>query len=128
MEAHMRRLAATAAALGLIALALAPLEAEAQDTTPGLLTAEELRLPAPESRPLILRGSATAARRAAAAHPSAAPWEMVAGRRLWLVDPATKDVRTCTVRDTSTVGVEEIRCMSGTFGRYQRTFGPAFRP
>jgi hypothetical protein len=124
----MRHLAATAAALGLIAVALAPVEATAQDATPGLLTAEELSLPAPESRPLMLRGSAIASKRAAAASPSAARWQMAAGRRLWLVDPATKDLRTCAVRDTSTVDVEEIRCLSGTFGRYSRTFGPAFQP
>lgn len=124
----MRHLAATAAALGLIAVALAPLEATAQDTTPGFLTAEELRLPAPEARPLILRGSAIASQRTAAAYPGATRWEMAAGRRLWLVDPATKDLRTCAVRDTSTVDVEEIRCLSGSFGRYSRTFGPAFQP
>ena len=39
-------------------------------------------------------------------------WQVAAGRRLWLVDPATGDLRTCAVRNTSTVGVEEIRCFS----------------
>jgi hypothetical protein len=123
----MRGLAAMAVALGFVALALAPIEAAAQDTTPGLLTAQELSLPAPEARPLVLRGSA-AKPKPAAARPSPARWEVAAGRRLWLVDPATKDLRTCAVRDTSTVDVEEIRCLSGTFGRYSRTFGPAFQP
>jgi hypothetical protein len=39
-------------------------------------------------------------------------WQVAAGRRLWLVDPATGDLRTCAVRQTSTVGVQEIRCVS----------------
>lgn len=39
-------------------------------------------------------------------------WQVAAGRRLWLVDPATGNLRTCAVRNTSTVGVEEIRCFS----------------
>ena len=51
-----------------------------------------------------------------------------APRVLWLVDPVTKDLRTCAVRDTSTVGVKEIRCLSGSAGRFRRTFGPTFAP
>jgi hypothetical protein len=39
-------------------------------------------------------------------------WQVAAGRRLWLIDPATGDLRTCAVRQTSTVGVEAIRCFS----------------
>ena len=38
--------------------------------------------------------------------------KLTAGRRLWLIDPATGDLRTCAVRQTSTVGVQEIRCLS----------------
>jgi hypothetical protein len=124
----MRHLAATAAALGLIALVLAPLEAAAQDATPGLLTAEELNARAPDSGLLILRGSSSARKSASAVRASAAGWQVAAGRRLWLVDPETKELRTCAWRDTSTVDVEEIRCRSGSFGRYSRTFGPAFQP
>ena len=41
-------------------------------------------------------------------------WQVAAGRRLWLIDPATGDLRTCAVRQTSTVGVEAIRCFSVT--------------
>jgi hypothetical protein len=52
-------------------------------------------------------------------------WQVAAGRRLWLVDPATGDLRTCAVRQTSTVGIEEIRCLSG---RFRRIFGPTFAP
>jgi hypothetical protein len=36
-------------------------------------------------------------------------WQVAAGRRLWLIDPATGDLRTCAVRNTSTAGVKEIR-------------------
>jgi hypothetical protein len=82
----------------------------------------------PGSGPLILRGSAIGRKPAQAVRPSAERWQVAAGRRLWLVDPASKDLRTCAVRDTSTVGVREIQCQSGTFGRYSRTFGPAFQP
>jgi hypothetical protein len=52
-------------------------------------------------------------------------WQVAAGRRLWLIDPATGDLRTCAVRQTSTVGVEAIRCLSA---RFRRTFGPPFAP
>jgi hypothetical protein len=124
----MRQLAATAVALGLIALVLAPLEAASQDATPGLLAAEELNAREPGSGLLILRGSTSVRKPAPAVRASAARWQMTAGRRLWLVDPQTKELRTCAWRDTSTVDVEEIRCVSGTFGRYTRTFGPAFQP
>ena len=43
-------------------------------------------------------------------------WQVAAGRRLWLIDPATGDLRTCAVRQTSTVGVEAIRCFSVSGG------------
>jgi hypothetical protein len=124
----MRYLAAMAAALGLIALALSPVQASGEDTTPGLVTAEELSARKPGSGPLVLRGSAVGRKAAPTVHSNAAGWQVTAGRRLWLVDPASQDLRTCAVRDTSTVGVQEIRCRSGSFGRYSRTFGPAFQP
>jgi hypothetical protein len=41
-------------------------------------------------------------------------WQIAAGRRLWLIDPATGELRTCAVRNTSTVGVEAIRCLSAS--------------
>ena len=53
---------------------------------------------------------------------------MVAGKRLWLVDRAEGEVRSCINQDTSTVGVRVIRCTSGELGRYGRTFGAAFEP
>jgi hypothetical protein len=128
----MRHLAAAAAALGVIALALAPIgpvEAAEADASPHLLTAEELSAPdRTGDAPLILRGSAIGPKPASEVRPSAARWQIAAGRRLWLVDPATKDLRTCAVRKTSTVGVKEIRCLSGSASRFRRTFGPTFAP
>ena len=55
-------------------------------------------------------------------------WQIVAGKRLWLVERETGEVRACTDRDTSTVGVREIRCTSGELGRYGRSFGRDFNP
>ena len=55
-------------------------------------------------------------------------WQVAAGWRLWLIDPANGDLRTCAVRQTSTVGVKEIRCLSGSASRLRRTFGPTFAP
>jgi hypothetical protein len=128
----MRHLAAAAAALGVLALALAPIgpvEAAEADASPHLLTAEELSgRDQPGDAPLILRGSAVGPKSAPEVRPSAARWQIAAGRRLWLVDPATEDLRTCAVRKTSTVGVKEIRCLSGSASRFRRTFGPTFAP
>jgi hypothetical protein len=131
-EAAMRNLAAAAAALGFIALALAPIgpvDAAEQDATSRLLSGDGLRAPERTSNaPVILRGSAVGPQRAPEVRPSAERWQVVAGRRLWLVDPVTEDLRTCAVRDTTQVGVREIRCLSSTAGRFRRTFGPAFQP
>ena len=127
----MGHLGVVAVMLGFVALALAPLgpvQAE-QDTTPHLLTAEELSAPdQPGDAPMILRGSAGDPTQALAAQPGAMRWQIAAGRRLWLIDPVTKDLRTCAVHDTTQVGVNEIRCLSGTAGRFRRTFGPTFAP
>jgi hypothetical protein len=128
----MRHLAVAAAVLGVVALALAPIgpvEAAEADASPHLLTPEELSAAEqPGDAPLILRGSAVGPKPAPEVRPSAARWQVAAGRRLWLVDPATEDLRTCAVRKTSTVGVKEIRCLSGSASRFRRTFGPTFAP
>jgi hypothetical protein len=128
----MRHLAAAVAALGVIALALAPIgpvEAAETDASPHLLTPEELNIrDQTGDAPLILRGSAVGPKPAPEMRPSAARWQIAAGRRLWLVDPASEDLRTCAVRKTSTVGVKEIRCLSGSASRFRRTFGPTFAP
>jgi hypothetical protein len=128
----MRHLAAGAAALGFIALALAPIgpvDAAEQDSTSRLLTGDDLRAPdRTGNAPLILRGSAVGPQPAPEVRPSAERWQVVAGRRLWLVDPVTEEVRACRLRRTTLVGVREIRCLSGSAGRFRRTFGPAFQP
>jgi hypothetical protein len=128
----MRHLAAAAAALGFIALALAPIgpvDAAEQDSTSRLLTGDDLRAPdRTGNAPLILRGSAVGPQPAPEVRPSAERWQVVAGRRLWLVDPVTEEVRACRLRRTTLVGVREIRCLSGSAGRFRRTFGPAFQP
>ena len=127
----MRPVAAAAAALGLGALALAPLgpvQAAEGDATAHLLTAEELNAAAlRDDAPVILRGSAIEPRPLAARF-SGPSWQIAGGRRLWMVDPVTGDLRTCSVPDTTDVGVWEIRCLSGSTSRYRRTFGPAFSP
>lgn len=38
-------------------------------------------------------------------------WQVAAGGRLWLIDSAAKELRTCAVRQTSTVGVKVLRCL-----------------
>ena len=128
----MRYLAATAAALGFVALALVPIDAvdaADEDATPHLLTPQELRAPnRTGAAPLILRGSVAQRQPAAEVELTAPSWQIVAGRRLWVVNPATEDVRTCAVRDTTQVGVQEIRCLSGSTSRYRRTFGANFAP
>jgi hypothetical protein len=55
-------------------------------------------------------------------------WQVAAGWRLWLIDPATRNLRTCAVRNTSTVGVEAIRCLSVSASRFRRIFGATFAP
>jgi hypothetical protein len=127
----MRHLPAAAAALGFVALVLAPLgavEAAEEDATPHLLTGEELNPPErPGAAPVILRGSAIG-RQPAEVRPSGPSWQVVAGRRLWLFDPVTEELRACRVRQTTLVGVRELRCLSGSAGRFRRTFGPDFQP
>ena len=128
----MRHVAAAAAALGVVALALAPIgpvEAAEADASPHLLNAEELSAAErPGDAPLILRGSAIGPRPLSEMRPSAARWQVAAGRRLWQIDPVNGDLRTCAVVDTTDVGVQEIRCLFGSTSRFRRTFGPAFSP
>jgi hypothetical protein len=128
----MRHLVAAAAALGFVALALAPsgpLEAAEQDTTARLLNLQELSAPDPRrAAPVILRGSAVGPRRAAEVGPGVANWQIAAGRRLWLIDPVNQEVRACAVFNTPDVGVQEIDCVSQSTSGFARTFGPAFNP
>jgi hypothetical protein len=63
-------------------------------------------------RPVAARGEKACGQEEDVQQKRPPSWQVVAGRRLWLVDPATGDLRTCAVRNTSTVGVDEIRCLS----------------
>jgi hypothetical protein len=123
----MHRSIAIAASLGILLIAAGGAWAQASRPSPQLLVfgASQGDRPAPG----IVRG--TPAQRAEMPEAPArdgAPWQIVAGKRLWLVERATGEVRACTDRDTSTVGVREIRCTSGELGRYGRTFGRDFNP
>ena len=128
----MRYLAGAAAALGFVALALGPVgpsEAAADDTTPHLLTGDELNGPdRTGNAPAILRGSAIGPRRAPEVQAGAPQWQIAAGRRLWLIDPVNQEVRACAVFNTTDVGVQDIGCVSQSTSGYARTFGPAFSP
>jgi hypothetical protein len=118
---------AVAAGLGILLIAAGGAWAQASRPSPQLLVfgAPQGDRPAPA----IVRGApAQRVERPAAPARDGAPWEIVAGKRLWLVERATGEVRACTDRDTSTVGVREIRCTSGELGRYRRTFGRTFNP
>jgi len=80
-------------------------------------------------KPVILRGSAVAPKPAAAAvAPTTPSYQIAAGRRLWLFDPATRKIRSCINEQTTTVDVRRVRCYSGSVGGYRRTFGPTFQP
>jgi len=77
--------------------------------------------------PEILRGTPATPAEAVASQQEPR-WQVVAGKRLWLVDQAKGEVRSCINQDTSTVGVRVIRCTSRELGRYGRTFGASFTP
>jgi hypothetical protein len=99
--------------------------AEVTRTSPEVLALTDQRA-APA--PTILRGAPVEPAAAPGAAPTQQRWQILAGERLWLVDRATAEVRSCIDRDTSTVGVREVRCTSGELGRFSRTFGRNFHP
>lgn len=123
----MRQLLAIAACLGLCA---------GSGLAVGLVQAEEagnlIELANPDAAnatsPMILRGSAVKPRGAPKERTALAGAQIVAGQQIWLVDPTTERVTGCLNRQTSTVGVREVRCTSGTFSRYHRGFGRAYSP
>ena len=116
---------AIAACLGIWLAGAGAAWAQGARTSPEVL-ALSAREAAPA--PTILRGTPAERAPAPAAEPAAQRWQIVAGKRLWLIDRATAEVRSCINRDTSTVGVREIRCISGELGRFSRTFGRNFNP
>jgi hypothetical protein len=121
-----RRIAITAS-FGILLIGSSAAWAQATRPSPQLLVFGEPRGEQPA--PSIVRGS-TAEPAAAPASPArnGERWQIVAGKRLWLVERESGEVRACTDRDTSTVGVREIRCTSGELGRYARSFGRDFNP
>ena len=63
-------------------------------------------------RPVAAGGEKVSGQEEDAQRERSLTWQVAAGRRLWLINPTTGDLRTCAVRNTSTVGVKEIRCLS----------------
>jgi hypothetical protein len=123
----MHRWMAFTVGLGILLISAGAAWAQAERPSPNMLVLSAPR--GERAAPTIIRG--TPAERAAA-RPAAAPegdrWQIVGGKRLWLVDRETGEVRGCINQDTFTVGVRVIRCTSGELGRYGRTFGPDFQP
>ena len=119
----MRHRWAVIAGLGIL-LAGAGTWAQEAPSAPGVVVLSERSA---QPAPTILRGR-PATPTAVTVAPSEARWELLGGKRLWLVDRASGAVRSCINRDTSTVGLRVIRCTSGELGRYGRTFGAAFNP
>jgi hypothetical protein len=64
-------------------------------------------------RPVVARGEPASGQEAAAVVERARPplWQVAAGGRLWVIEPATNELRTCAIHQTSTVGVKVLRCV-----------------
>ena len=65
-------------------------------------------------RPVVARGEQASGQEEEAvvaerARPSAL--QVAAGGRLWAIDPATNELRTCAIHKTSTVGLKVLRCV-----------------
>lgn len=123
----MRQLLAIATCVGLFAGAALPVDpavAQEADNLIALANPDGANRPSP----MILRGSAVKPKGAPKHRATSEGTQIVGGRQMWFFDPATETVSGCLNRQTSTVGVREIRCTSGTLGRYHRGFGPAFSP
>jgi hypothetical protein len=119
----MRQRWAVIAGLGIL-LASAGAWAQEASSTPGLVVLSER---SDRPAPTIVRGTPRE-RAAARAGEGAQRLQIVGGKRLWLVDRATAEVRSCINRDTSTVGLRVVECTSAELGRYRRTFGASFQP
>jgi hypothetical protein len=124
----MRHWVGVLAAASLLSAAVVPLGAPlAADTSNARM--RTFGEAANADQPVILRGSAAAPRTAGpAVAPSAPSYEVAAGRRLWLFDPETLEIRSCINQQTTDVGVRRVRCYAGSLGGYSRTFGPTFQP
>ena len=62
-------------------------------------------------RPVAARGEKASGQEEDVQRERPLTWQVAAGGRLWLIDPATKDLRTCAMRQTSTVGLKVLRCL-----------------
>ena len=65
-------------------------------------------------RPAMARGEQASGQEedAVAAERARPPaWQVAAGGRLWAIDPATHELRTCAIHKTSTVGLKVLRCV-----------------
>lgn len=104
---------------GMMALALmlvaAGLVLPAQDVAGERLVVPPEIAREPGDPPRVLRGSAIPPRPLAADLPPPRRWEVAAGQRLWLVDPAHGEIVACRLRATSTVGRRVIACVSRDF-------------
>jgi hypothetical protein len=62
-------------------------------------------------RPVATGGEQASGREEVVQRERPLTWQVAAGGRLWLIDPATNDLRTCALRQTSTVGLKVLRCL-----------------
>ena len=64
-------------------------------------------------RPVVARGEPASGQEDEAVVERARPpaWQVAAGGRLWAIDPATNELRTCAIHKTSTVGLKVLRCV-----------------
>ncbi len=120
----MRRSMVIMAGLGIGLTSAAGAWADAGRPAPQVLVLSQ-RVGAPPA-PTVLRGSAVEPRAAPAER--ADRTQILAGQQLWVVDRTTGEVEGCINRQTSTVGLREVRCTTAELGGYSRTFGPDFKP
>ena len=114
---------AVIAGLGIL---LSSAGAWAQDpATPGLIVLSER---SGQPAPTILRGTRAPVRPAATVAVGGPRFQVAGGQRLWLVDQASGEIRSCVNRQTTTVGLRVVSCTSAEIGPYHRTFGADFQP
>jgi len=99
------------AALAVAFLAASPLAAEAAGEPVKLHRGASVTTVTPGSQALeVGRGPAVQISVPVSKTTAAAPLQLVAGRRLWLVDSEAGRVHVCTLRATTQVGLDAIRC------------------
>jgi hypothetical protein len=123
----MHRSMAILASLGILLASMSGAGAEVARPSPEILV---LGTQPAAKAPTILRGSAVARQPAPVAAPEVigSEWQILSGKRLWLVDRTTGDIRSCINQQTTQVGLRVVLCTPGDAGRFRRTFGPDFQP